>query len=181
MRRPRISETLVGEIAAQIRACLQLVKRKIVANTDFKSVDEYIAAQPEGSRAALQQVRGAIRKALPKAEEVISYQIAAYRVEGGIAIYFAGWKKHYSLYPLNARVLELLKETDAAHEVNERGTVRFPLNEPVPVRLIGRIAKLMAEAVAERKKASEAKKLSTKPKSKVTRLPASSKKTRSTR
>jgi uncharacterized protein YdhG (YjbR/CyaY superfamily) len=60
--------------------------------TDFKSVDEYIAAQPEERRSTLTQVRSIIRKALSKAEEVISYKIPGYKVPGGIALYFAGWK-----------------------------------------------------------------------------------------
>jgi uncharacterized protein YdhG (YjbR/CyaY superfamily) len=64
-----------------------------MAKTDFKSVDEYIAAQPEVVQDTLQGIRGIIRKALPEAEEVISYQIPAYKVPGGAAIYFAGWKK----------------------------------------------------------------------------------------
>ena len=70
-----------------------------MAKTDFKSIHEYIASQPEAARVVLERVRGAIRKALPGAEEAISYQIPAYKLHGGLVLYFAGWKKHYSLYP----------------------------------------------------------------------------------
>jgi uncharacterized protein YdhG (YjbR/CyaY superfamily) len=70
-----------------------------MAKTDFKSVDEYIATHPEDVQAILQRVRSTIRKALPGAEEAISYQIPTYRRHGGYVVYFAGWKQHYSLYP----------------------------------------------------------------------------------
>jgi uncharacterized protein YdhG (YjbR/CyaY superfamily) len=68
-----------------------------MANTDFKSVDEYIASKPEAVRGILERVRSAIRKALPGADEVISYQIPAYKLQGRAVIYFAGWKQHYSV------------------------------------------------------------------------------------
>lgn len=119
--------------------------------TDFKSVDEYIAAQPEERRITLKQVRSIIRKALPKAEEVISYKIPAYRVPGGFALYFAGWKQHYSLYPANDRVVAAFKE-DLAPYQRSKGTVRFPLSEPVPAKLIERIAKFRAKELAARQK-----------------------------
>ena len=70
-----------------------------MAKTDFKSVDEYIATHPEDVQAILQRVRSTIRKAVPGAEEVISYQIPTYKLHGGYVVYFAGWKQHYSLYP----------------------------------------------------------------------------------
>ena len=119
-----------------------------MAKTDFKSVDEYIAAQPEGARDVLERVRGAIRRALPRADEVISYQIPAYKMHGRAVIYFAGWKQHYSVYPVSAQLLESLGEDVAQYEVS-KGTIRFPLGEPVPVKLIQRIAKHRAKEVAE--------------------------------
>ena len=70
-----------------------------MAKTDFKSVDEYIASQPEAVQGVLERVRSTIRKAVPGAEEVISYQIPAYKLHGRAVLYFAGWKQHYSLYP----------------------------------------------------------------------------------
>jgi hypothetical protein len=71
-----------------------------MARTDVKSVDDYIAAQPAEVRPVLEQVRAAIRKAIPKAEEVISYQIPAYKLDGQTVIFFAGFKGHFSLYPI---------------------------------------------------------------------------------
>jgi uncharacterized protein YdhG (YjbR/CyaY superfamily) len=116
----------------------------------FKSVDDYIAAQPEAARNVLNLVRSAVRKALPRAEEAISYRMPAYRLGGEIVIYFAAWKRHYSLYPVSARHLEAFKDSVACYELNDRGTLRFPLAQPVPVKLIAAIAKLRAEEVRQR-------------------------------
>ncbi|MDP9220703.1 MAG: DUF1801 domain-containing protein [Actinomycetota bacterium] len=124
-----------------------------MAKTDFKSVDEYIATLPEDVQAILQRVRSTIRKALPGAEEVISYQIPAYRLHGGTVLYFAGWKRHYSLYPATDHVVEAFKDELAPYEV-DKGTIRFPLSQPVPVKLIERIAKFRAREAAERAKAT---------------------------
>lgn len=121
--------------------------------TIFKSVDEYIASQPETAQASLELVRGTIRKAVPGAEEVISYNIPAYQLQGGPVLYFAGWKQHYSLYPVNDRLIAALKDDLRSYKIS-KGTIRFPLSEPVPVKLIERIAKFRAKEVAEREKAA---------------------------
>jgi uncharacterized protein YdhG (YjbR/CyaY superfamily) len=123
--------------------------------TDFKSVDEYIASQPDDVRRVLNRVRSTIRKAVPGAEETISYKIPAYKVRGNRMLFFAGWKQHYSLYPATARVIEAFKDDLAPYEVS-KGTIRFPLSEPVPAKLIGRIAKFRAKEVTERQKAKAA-------------------------
>jgi uncharacterized protein YdhG (YjbR/CyaY superfamily) len=120
-----------------------------MAKTNFKSVDEYLATYPEDVQAILQRVRSTIRKAVPGAEEVISYQIPAYRLHGGTVLYFAGWKRHYSLYPATAPLVEAFKDDLAPYEVNDKGTIRFPLFQPVPMRLIGRIAKFREREAAE--------------------------------
>ena len=127
-----------------------------MARTDFKSVDDYLATQPEAVRGVLEQVRAAIRKALPDAEEVISYQIPAYKVPGGTALYFAGWQKHYSLYPANRELVAAFGDELAPYEVNDKGTIRFPLSEPIPAKLIERIAKFRAKQVAQDAKAKAA-------------------------
>jgi len=116
-------------------------------------VTEYIAAQPKPSQRVLRRVRSVIRKTLPDAEEVISYGMPAYRLHGYVALYFAGWRDHYSLYPVNDRLVASLKPSSASYEVNDKGTIRFPLSEPVPETLIAGIAKLKAEEAAGRAKA----------------------------
>lgn len=115
--------------------------------TGFKSVDEYVAAQPEAVQGVLRRVRNLIRKALPRAQEVISYQIPAYKIDGERVLFFAGWKQHYSLYPAGARLVAAFKEELAPYEVS-KGTIRFPLSAAVPARLIGRIAKFRAKEAA---------------------------------
>jgi uncharacterized protein YdhG (YjbR/CyaY superfamily) len=126
-----------------------------MAKTDFKSVDEYIASQPEAAQSALELVRRSIRKAVPNAEESISYKIPTYKLRGDPVIYFAGWKQHYSLYPATNRIVATFKNDLAAYEV-KKGTIRFPLSQPVPVKLIERIAKIRANEVTERVKAKSA-------------------------
>jgi uncharacterized protein YdhG (YjbR/CyaY superfamily) len=123
--------------------------------TDFKSVDEYIASQPDGVQSVLNRVRSAVRKALPGAEETISYKIPAYKLHGDRMLFFAGWKQHYSLYPATERVIEAFKADLALYEVS-KGTIRFPLFEPVPVKLIERIAKFRAKEGSGRSKAKAA-------------------------
>ncbi len=122
-----------------------------MAKPDFKSVDAYLAAQPEVARGVLERVRSAIRKAVPGAEEVISYKIPTYKLHGAPVLYFAGWKRHFSLYPATDRLVAAFRDDLAAYEVN-KGTIRFPLSEPVPVKLIERIAKFRAREVAGREK-----------------------------
>ncbi len=119
-----------------------------MAQADYKSVDEYISAQPEAVQHVLHCVRRTIRMALPGALEVISYKMLSYEVNGVNVLYFAVWKKHYSLYPARERVVAAFQAELAAYEVS-KGTIRFPLGEPVPVNLIERIAKFRAKEVVE--------------------------------
>jgi uncharacterized protein YdhG (YjbR/CyaY superfamily) len=118
---------------------------------DFPSVDDYIAAQPPHARPVLERVRATVRRALPGATEGISYQIPVVKLDGRMVLYFAGFERHYSLYPATARVLAALGE-DLGASVHGRATIRFPY-DTVPVRLIARFAKLRAAEVAERETA----------------------------
>ena len=118
-----------------------------MATTDFQSVDEYIASQPRAVRSVLERVRRIIRKAVPEAEETISYQMPTYKLNGRRVLYFAGWKQHYSLYPATDRLAAAFKDALAPYEVN-KGTIRFPLAAPVPVKLIEGIARFRAKEVA---------------------------------
>jgi uncharacterized protein YdhG (YjbR/CyaY superfamily) len=129
-----------------------------MAKTDFKSIDQYIASQPKAAQGVLKRLQSIIRKAVPGAEETISYQIPAFKVGGRAVLYFAGWKEHYSLYPANDRLVAAFKNELAPYEVNNKGTIRFPLSEPVPVKLIEGIAKFRWKEVAEHQKTKAAKK-----------------------
>ena len=120
-----------------------------MAKTDFKSVDEYITTHPEDVQSSLQCVRRTIRKAVPGAEEVINYQMPAYKLPEGPVLYFAGWKQHYSLYGATGPLVAAFKDDLAPYKV-DKGTIRFPLFQPVPVKLIERIAKFRAKEAATR-------------------------------
>ncbi len=111
-----------------------------MAKTNFQSIDEYIAACPPESQDYLQQIRKLIRSLVPDAKERISYQIAAFERNGRNLIHFAGWKKHVSLYPVPAGSEAF--ERQIAKYVDGKGTVKFALDEPLPIKLIERVIKL---------------------------------------
>ena len=117
---------------------------KAKASVQARTAAEYIANFPPPARTALRNVRSAIKKALPGASEVISYGIPAFKVDGRTVIYFAGWKEHYSLYPVTRRLTEKFKDALGPYEVSGKGTVRFPLSAPVPTKLIAAMAKFRA-------------------------------------
>lgn len=103
-----------------------------------KTVTEYIAGFPPEVRKKLREVRQTIRKAAPKANETIKYQMPTYVLEGNL-VYFAGYKNHIAIYPVpNARA-ELGKELRPylAH----KSTLQFPLNKPVPLALIRKVVR----------------------------------------
>lgn len=85
-----------------------------MARNDFKSVDEYLASLPEAVQVILGLVRSTIRKAVPAAQEVISYKIPTYKLHGRPVLYFAAWKQHYSLYPATGRVLAKFRANEVA-------------------------------------------------------------------
>jgi uncharacterized protein YdhG (YjbR/CyaY superfamily) len=119
-----------------------------MAKTAFQSVDEYLDAQPEMVRAALTRVRATLRKALPHADEVISYNMPTYKVNGVRVLHLAGWMHHYSLYAASEAIVATFGKELAPYKV-QKGTISFPLSEPVPVNLIERIAKFRAKEMAK--------------------------------
>jgi uncharacterized protein YdhG (YjbR/CyaY superfamily) len=111
------------------------------------SVDEYIAAQPEALRTKLEQVRAAIRKAVPEAVEGIGYRMPGYKLRGKPMLYFAAFKEHYSLFAASGTFFAALANDLRGYELR-KGTIHFPLTKPVPVKLISRIARLRAAGIA---------------------------------
>jgi len=122
-----------------------------MAKSQIASVDAYIATCSEEVRPVLERVRATIRKAVPKADESISYQIPSYKLNGEIVLYFAGWKNHFSVYPATDGVVEKFADELAGYEIS-KGTIRFPLSRPVPVGLIARLAKFRAKLAVARAK-----------------------------
>ena len=102
------------------------------------SVDEYIAAADPQAKKALKDIRKTIKGAAPKAEEVISYQIPGYKYHG-MLVFFAAWKNHISLYPAPWKAEDLKKEMSAYE--GSKGTIKFPLDKPMPLTLIKKMVK----------------------------------------
>jgi len=105
----------------------------------FTSVKEYIASFPEQTQKGLEEVRAVIKSVAPDAVENISYQIAAFKVNGKNFVSIAGWKEHISIYPIPAGSKAFNKQI--AKYASGRGTLKFPLNEPLPLKLIEKAIK----------------------------------------
>ncbi|WP_109694418.1 iron chaperone [Chitinophaga deserti] len=135
-----------------------------MAKTNFQSVDEYIATFSAEDQAALTKIRKAIQKAAPNAEEVISYQIPAYK-EIGYVIYFSGFKEHYSLaFPPPFTVFTAFAKELAGYQ-QSKSVVQLPKSEPLPLELIGRMVKFrLDEQKAAPQKAKPANKAAAKEK-----------------
>ena len=107
-------------------------------NIKIESIDDYIAAKPFEKRDVLEKMRSAIQRAAPKATEVISYGMPAFKQEG-ILVYFAAFKNHYGLYPTSSPIVIFKKEL-MPYKVS-KGAIRFPTKKPLPIRLIQAIVK----------------------------------------
>jgi len=94
----------------------------------------------------LEQVRAAIRKAVPEAVEGIGYRIPGFKLHGKPLLYFAAFRQHYSLFAASGTFFAALQDELRGYQLR-KGTVHFPLDKPVPVKLIARIAKLRAAGI----------------------------------
>ena len=119
----------------------------------FNSIDDYIATFPENVQKIMQQLRKTIKTAAPKAEEKISYQMPTFTLNGRYLVYFAGWKTHIAFYGAPRDNAEF-KEDLSVYESGQ-GTLKFPLDKPMPLKLIGKIVKFR---VAENLKRTDKKK-----------------------
>ena len=121
-----------------------------MTTTKPNNIDEYIAGFPNATQKVLKQVRATIKKAVPKAEEKISYGIPTFTLNDRYLIYFAGFKNHISLYPA-PRGNEIFKKELSAYK-GGKGTVQFPLYKPIPLNLITRIVKFKIKENSEKVK-----------------------------
>jgi len=119
-----------------------------------RDIDEYIAGFPSDVQTILQNVRATIRKAAPDAEEAIRYQIPTFTLNGNL-IHFAAFKTHIGLYPAPSAV-EAFKDELSAY-AGGKGTVRFPLDQPIPLGLIGRIVRFRVRESLDRAAAKRSK------------------------
>jgi uncharacterized protein YdhG (YjbR/CyaY superfamily) len=113
-----------------------------------KTIDEYIATFPQDVQAVLEQIRMTIRAAAPEAEETISYKMPTFTLNGHYLVYFAAYKKHIGFYPAPVGNAEF--EADLSGYESGKGTVKFPLDQPIPFDLIRKIVQFHARENAGR-------------------------------
>src|SRR5437667_2735411 len=111
------------------------------------SVDDYLAALPEESRAVLAKLRATIRAAAPEATETISYQMPAFKDHGRFLVSYAAFKDHFSLFPASKAVMEALGE-ELRPYFSGKGTLRFTSDNPIPAALVKKIVKTRLEEAA---------------------------------
>jgi uncharacterized protein YdhG (YjbR/CyaY superfamily) len=118
--------------------------------TKPRTIDEYIARFPPDVRDILQKIRATIRDTAPDAEETISYGIPIFKLQGQYLIYFAGYKRHCSIYPIPAGDAKF-REAISSYK-SGKGTLKFPLDTPVPLKLVIKIVKLRIKENSARSK-----------------------------
>jgi uncharacterized protein YdhG (YjbR/CyaY superfamily) len=116
---------------------------------DRARVREYFSKQPPDARRQIRRIRELIRSAIPRAVDGFSYGIPAVRVDGRLLLWYAGWKAHCSIYPITPAVRRALGR-DMTKYVVSKGTIRFPLDRPLPAPLIRRVAKARLSELARR-------------------------------
>jgi uncharacterized protein YdhG (YjbR/CyaY superfamily) len=146
------------------------------SKTKFKTVEEYFAAQPSANRVKLEEMRSTILAAAPGAVEVISYNIPAFQLNG-LLVWYAGFKKHIGFYP-RVSAMEAFKKELARYE-SAKGSVQFPLEEPLPVALIKKMVQFRVKENKEKlpvKKTAAKKKTTAKKKTPARAIAARKKK-----
>ena len=114
---------------------------------NFENIDAYIATFPEGIQALLQQVRATIQQAAPEATETISYAIPTFVLHGNL-VHFAAFKKHIGFYPTPSGIAEFDQELSQYKQ--GKGSVQFPLDQPMPFDLIRRLVVIRVEKNTEK-------------------------------
>jgi len=118
-----------------------------------KSIDEYIKKYPKDIQAILQKIRVTIKRAAPDAKEAISYQIPTFKL-GGNLVHFAAFIEHISFFPTSSGVEKFKKELEVFE--TSKGTIRFPLEKPIPYSLISKITKFRVKEAIDRGKKKKA-------------------------
>ncbi|EMO91482.1 iron chaperone [Leptospira noguchii] len=116
---------------------------------NFKNINEYINLFPEDVQDKLRKLRSTIRKAAPNAEEKISYQMPAFALNGNL-IYFAAYKKHIGFYPTSSGIKKF--QTELTKYKTTKGAIQFPMDQPLPLKLIAKIVKYRIKENTQTKK-----------------------------
>lgn len=116
---------------------------------DPQTIDEYIVTFPEDVQKRLEKIRQTIRKAAPEAKEVISYQMPAFR-QNGILVHFGAFTNHISFFPTPSAIVAFEKELQPYE--TSKGTIKFPLDKPIPFDLITKVVKYRVKENLEKKK-----------------------------
>jgi uncharacterized protein YdhG (YjbR/CyaY superfamily) len=115
----------------------------------YLTVDEYINNFPEDVQKLLQKIRQTIQKAAPQATEAIAYGIPTFKLNGNL-VHFGGYKEHIGFYPAPVGI-EAFKKELASYQ-SGKGTVKFPVDKPLPLELVTKIVKLRVKQNLENKK-----------------------------
>jgi uncharacterized protein YdhG (YjbR/CyaY superfamily) len=122
----------------------------MASRSTARTIDEYVAAFPAGTQRVLEELRAIIRAAAPGAAETISYAIPTFDLHGRHLVHFAGYAKHVGFYP-TASGIEAFRDELGPYR-RAKGSVQFPLGQPLPVDLIRRMVELRVREVAAAKR-----------------------------
>lgn len=114
------------------------------------TIQGYLNALPRDTRAALEKLRAAIKAAAPGAEEVISYQMPAFRYKGRLLVSFAAFKDHCSFFPMSSRVLDTFEAAIKGRV--SKGTIHFPVDAPLSAALVRKVVKARIREIEEKRK-----------------------------
>src|SRR5881628_2897247 len=121
--------------------------------TKIKTIDEYLAALSDDKRAALERLRKTIRAAAPEAEECISYQLPAFRLNG-MLVAFGATKNHCAFYPMSSATVAAYEDELKNYDTS-KGTIRFQPDKPLPAALVRKPVRARIAANNERRKESK--------------------------
>jgi uncharacterized protein YdhG (YjbR/CyaY superfamily) len=125
---------------------------KATSNTKFKTVDEYLSTFPTNTKKILKELRETIKQAAPQAEELISYNMPAFKLHG-MLVYYAAYTGHIGFYPTPSGI-EAFKKELSEYEI-AKGSIKFPIDRPIPFDLISKIVNFRLRENLEREKAKK--------------------------
>ena len=140
----------VGVLTRDISEIEVIGDKQMTDKKGFTTIDEYISTFPGETQAVLEKVRQAIHHAAPEAVETISYGMPAFNLNGKHVVWFAGWKRHISLYPLPAG--DEAFQQELSHYKIAKGTIQFPLDKPIPYDFVEQIVTLLIRESPEKER-----------------------------